>query len=117
MTQETLSAQDRAALAKVREWMGEEDIIDPSLTDEERDALEYVRDLKQFYMNLFSYLAVMVILLIINLLTGPGYLWVIWPALGWGIGVFFHALATFDAFNFFNKDWERRQVEKRLNRK
>ncbi len=120
MTKESLSPEDRAALAKMREWMKYDDdgyIIDPSLNDEEREALEYVRDIKSFYSNLFWYLGMMAILLVINLMTNPEYLWVIWPALGWGIGVIFHGLSVFEIFSPFGAEWERKQVQKRLRKK
>ena len=48
-----------------------------------------------FYMHLFVYIGVNILLVIINLLTSPQYIWFIWPLLGWGIGVFFHALGVF----------------------
>jgi transcriptional regulator with XRE-family HTH domain len=88
-----------------------------NMTEDEKDALEYVRDLKGFYSNLASYLIFITFLLIINLATNPGYLWVIWPALGWGIGVAIHGMNVFEVTNFFGQDWERKQVEKRLGRK
>ena len=40
----------------------------------------------------------------------------IWVALGWGIGVLAHGLGVFGKFPFFNAEWERKQVEKRLGR-
>ena len=88
-----------------------------NMTEDEKDALEYVRDLKGFYSNLASYVIFIIFLLGVNLMTSPGYLWVIWPALGWGIGVAIHGLNVFELSNFFGSDWERRQVEKRLGRK
>ncbi len=115
----TLSEADRAALAKMHEWMQYDDMgyyVDPNLNSEERAALEYVRDIKAFYVNLWSYLIVMAGLLAVNLLTNPGYLWVLWPALGWGIGVLMHGLTVFEVFPFYSPDWERRQVEKRLRK-
>ena len=40
------------------------------------------------------YLSVMVLLVAIWLMTTPGgYFWPMWPALGWGIGVFAHGSA------------------------
>ncbi len=116
----TLTNEDRAALEKMREWMQYEDkgyYTDPSLKSDERAALEYVRDIKAFYINLWSYLIVMGFLLAINLLTDPSYIWVVWPALGWGIGVLMHGLTVFEMFSFFSADWERKQVEKRLRKK
>ncbi|UTA49685.1 2TM domain-containing protein [Simiduia sp. 21SJ11W-1] len=88
-----------------------------TMTEEEKDALEYVRDLKGFYSNLTSYCVFITFLLILNLLTNPEYLWVVWPALGWGIGVAIHGLNVFEVTNFFGQDWERKQVEKRLGKK
>ena len=38
-----------------------------------------------------TYLAVMALLVVIWALTGMGYFWPVWPALGWGIGVLSHA--------------------------
>ncbi|MBL4807291.1 MAG: helix-turn-helix domain-containing protein [Rhodobacteraceae bacterium] len=119
MPSDTLSNDDRAALAQVREWMKYDNsstAIDPSLSDEEQDAMEYVRDIKSFYSNLGSYVVMLVILLVINLLTSPGYLWVVWPALGWGIGVVFHGLSVFEIFSPMGSRWEKRQIEKRLRR-
>lgn len=115
----TLTDDDRAALAKMREWMQYEDkgyYTDPSLNSSERAALEYVRDIKAFYINFWSYIIVMAVLLVINLLTGPGYIWVVWPALGWGLGVLMHGLTVFEHFSFFGAEWERKQVEKRLRK-
>ena len=48
-----------------------------------------------FYRHLSVYLAVSVLLVIINLSASPGYLWVQWPLLGWGIAVLLHALSVF----------------------
>jgi len=114
----TLTDEDRAALAKMREWMQYDDgyYTDPNLNSEEREALEYVRDIKSFYINFLTYVIVMAALLVINLLTGPDYIWVVWPALGWGIGVLVHGLSVFELFSVFGTDWERKQVEKRLRK-
>jgi hypothetical protein len=46
------------------------------------------------YIHLAIYVAVNLLLLLINLLTSPGYLWFLWPLLGWGLGIAIHALAT-----------------------
>lgn len=47
-----------------------------------------------FYYHLAIYLFLNLFLLIINLMTSPGYLWVIWPLMGWGIGVFLHGISA-----------------------
>ncbi|HXQ20397.1 MAG TPA: ATP-binding protein [Candidatus Acidoferrales bacterium] len=47
-----------------------------------------------FYSHLMSYLGVIAFLALINLMT-TRYPWFIWPALGWGIGLFSHYMAVF----------------------
>lgn len=89
----------------------------PDLTSEEREAMEYVRDIKSFYMHAAMYGAVMVLLMIINLATSPGYFWAIWPMLGWGIGIAAHGLSVFEVVDLFGRDWEKRQIEKRMGRR
>ena len=48
-----------------------------------------------FYVHLSIYIVVNVLLVFINLTTSNSYLWFIWPLMGWGIGVFIHALLVF----------------------
>jgi len=50
-----------------------------------------------FYKHLAVYLAVGILLVVINFLTSPGSFWVIWPVLGWGIAVVIHAVSVFGA--------------------
>jgi signal transduction histidine kinase len=47
-----------------------------------------------FWGHLMTYLAVIAFLALINFLT-TRYPWFVWPALGWGIGVFSHWMAVF----------------------
>jgi transcriptional regulator with XRE-family HTH domain len=84
---------------------------------EEILALKHVRKLKGFYIHLAQYVMVMSALLVINLITRPQHVWVVWPALGWGIGILFHALRVFERWSPFGAQWEKAQVEKRLGRK
>ncbi len=86
------------------------------LSVEEEKAVLYVRGIKGFYNHLIKYLIVIFCLLVLNVIKSPHYLWVFWPALGWGIGVLFHGLKVFEVFNFFGPDWEKRQIEKRITR-
>lgn len=105
----------------VTELRQEDDIMTEAKTptrisDEEERVIEYVRDLKGFYTHLTSYVLVMLVLFVINLVFTPGYIWAFWAALGWGIGILVHGLNVFELINWFGfgPDWERRQVEKRL---
>ena len=91
--------------------------VSQNVSADETLALAHVRKIKGFYVHLATYVIIIGFLLIVNLLTYPRYLWVGWSALGWGIGLSFHALRVFDKVPFLNGDWERRQVEKYLGRK
>ena len=49
----------------------------------------------RFYRHLTIYIAVCVLLMIINFSTSTEYLWFIWPLMGWGFAVLLHALRVF----------------------
>ena len=61
-----------------------------------------------YWGHLGSYVIVIGALLIINLLTSADYLWVVWPALGWGIGLAFHSWNTFGPN--FGEEWKDRKA-------
>ena len=48
-----------------------------------------------FYVHLASYIGVIALLFVINMLTSPTKPWFVWPAFGWGIGVFSHYMGVF----------------------
>src|SRR6185295_10040167 len=48
-----------------------------------------------FVAHLVSYLSVIGLLAFINLVTTPMRPWFLWPAFGWGIGIFCHWMAVF----------------------
>jgi len=93
--------------------MGSETLI----TENEKTVIDQVRAIKGFYSHLITYLLVIAVLFIINLITDSSYIWAWWPALGWGIGIINHALNAFEVFNLFGAKWEKKQIEKRLGRK
>lgn len=74
-------------------------------------AKERVDKLKGFYANLISYCTVIPVLIIINLGTS-GFQWFWFPMLGWGIGLFFHALEAFG----YGKAWEERKIREILEK-
>jgi signal transduction histidine kinase len=47
-----------------------------------------------FYIHLMTYLGVIAFLALINLMS-TGYPWFLWPAFGWGMGIFSHYMAVF----------------------
>ncbi len=79
-------------------------------------AKKRVEEIKGFYGNLTSYIAVNCVLFIINIATSPEYLWFFWPMLGWGIGVLFHALKVFNYIPFLGKDWEERKIKELMEK-
>ena len=48
-----------------------------------------------FRYHLIVYLLVNAGLVVINVVTGPGTLWFLWPALGWGVGLAVHGMVTY----------------------
>jgi hypothetical protein len=69
------------------------------MNDFEPDTLARARQRAQvkleFYKHVWLYLTVIAALGVLNLTTGPGYLWFLWPAAGWGIGIIAHAINVF----------------------
>lgn len=97
----------------------QETVMDTStnLTEKEIEVIEHVKDIKDFYSHLINYGLVVGAFFILNILTSPEYIWAWWVAIGWGIGVISHGLSVFEITSFFGADWEKKQIEKRLNKK
>ena len=49
----------------------------------------------KFYRHLIIYIAVCILLIIINLSVSPDYFWFRWPLMGWGLAVLLHTLKVF----------------------
>jgi len=74
-------------------------------------AKERVEELKNFYSHITAYTIVIVGLAALNYFAdGWRYIWFLWVAFGWGIGIISHAISTFNLNPFFNKDWENRKI-------
>lgn len=114
---ETLSALAAVFEVDVSTLSTEAPMYTPNeLSKEERQAIRYVRDLKAFYSHAATYAVVIFGLFVINLFTGISTPWFIWPMLGWGVGVAAHGLSVFEVMSLFSPDWEKREIEKRLER-
>ncbi|MDT0630890.1 2TM domain-containing protein [Rubrivirga litoralis] len=61
----------------------------------ETDARRQARRERAFYAHLAKFAVTMAVLVTVNLLTSPGYLWFFWPLLGWGFGLTKHAASVF----------------------
>ena len=60
---------------------------DPALR---ASAVKRLKDKADFRIHLTVYVAVIGFLTAIWLVTGAGYFWPIWPAMGWGLGLGLH---------------------------
>jgi hypothetical protein len=102
---------------------------DRELTAEQREALE--REIERqirakasrkvfvrlgFMWHLAMYFIIIVGLTVINLTHSPNYLWVLWVAGGWGLGVLIHAFATF-TMGGITDDMIRTEIERERQRR
>ncbi|MFB3387898.1 2TM domain-containing protein [Flavobacterium sp. LAR06] len=92
--------------------------MEPDYNEERRyhQAQKKVKEIKDFYQHLTVFTLITIILLVVNLMTSPEYLWFIWCILGWGVGVLFHGLKAFGVSPFFNKEWEERKIREFLEK-
>lgn len=67
--------------------------VDKAVAREEAKKLLQLR--MSFGIHLVSYVLVISILVMINLAQSPDRLWVLWPAIGWGIGVIAHGATAY----------------------
>lgn len=65
-----------------------------------------------FYVHAAVYALVNTLLIIINLVVVPGFLWFLFPLIGWGIGLTMHYLFAVRFEQGATKDWQAR-VEQR----
>ncbi|WP_435622797.1 2TM domain-containing protein [Flagellimonas sp.] len=76
-----------------------------------------VDQMRKFYNNLTSYILVISGLAALNYyIDGWSYMWFLWAAFGWGIGLTFHAIRTFNLNPFFGKDWEERKIKEYMDK-
>ena len=74
-----------------------------------RSAKERVDCLRAFYSNLFFYLLIIPLLGWLNYKT-TSFPWVLFPAIGWGIGLAAHAVRAFGLNPLFGRNWEKRKI-------
>lgn len=86
----------------------------PQVSSDEREAMEYVKGVKEFYSHLGMYFVFAVVFSLSFGLDNP---MIFWGVTGWGIGLIIHGLNAFEVINVFKPNWERRMIEKRLGRK
>jgi 2TM domain-containing protein len=79
------------------------------------EARRRVKKVKGFYSNFSSWLVFSTVFIFLNLNTGGIAMWAIFPIMGWGIGVLFHAIRVF-GIPGLGKNWEERMIERELDR-
>lgn len=88
-------------------------VMETSYTEKEESyykAQKKVEDIKGFYGHVFSYVIIITGLIVINLATYPAYLWFLYPAAGWGIGLLMHSVYVFNFLPFLGKEWEENKI-------
>ena len=60
-----------------------------------REKAKNMQFMQSFWIHLATYVFVIGLLTAINLAAKPEDIWVLWPAIGWGIGVAAHGMTAF----------------------
>ena len=85
-----LGISDEALLHAVAERLESERARSEAAAEEEEKAEQRRQAWLGWRVHLASYVAVMTGLLLLDLVTGGGIDWVVYPAIGWGIGLLVH---------------------------
>jgi hypothetical protein len=94
---DTEEFEERTAAALSARTRGELDSVLadlPRMRDPRRAEARRAAARRGFEEHLRTYVMVMALLVAIWALTGMGYFWPVWPALGWGIGILSHGASV-----------------------
>lgn len=80
-------------------------------------AFAHVRRIKRFYNHAIQFAVGVGAMAVVNYATNPRYPWVLWVVVCWGSALVVHGLQAFEKLPFLTAAWERRQVEKYMERK
>lgn len=81
------------------------------------EAQKRVKELREFYNHLFTFIVINILLAGINYYTNEwAYPWFLWATFGWGIGLAFDAMKTFRLNPVFNKEWEERKIREYMEK-
>ncbi len=79
------------------------------------EAKRRVRRIRRFYSHFTAWIIFSIFFVFLNITTGGPEFWAIFPIMGWGIGVLFHAISVF-GLPGLGKDWEERLIEREMER-
>ncbi len=102
----------------------ERDDYPPGMPEREITIRRRVHRIAEFYQHLLIYVLVIGLLTAVNAYTiyngsQPSKWfswWVMWPAMGWGIGVLTHGISVLSVWGFFSHEWEDRKVKELMER-
>ena len=69
-----------------------------------------------FYRHLYSFIAVNIIFIVMNLVFSPGELWFYWVTIFWGIGLVTHFLKVFVFNKKMDEGYRDRMIEKEMEK-
>lgn len=75
-----------------------------------RKAKKRINKIKSFYSHAIIYAIVILLLVLLNFYT-TDFPWVVFPALGWGVGLLAHGLCTFGHNLVLGTNWEERKIK------
>lgn len=76
-----------------------------------QNAKKKAREIRSFYINLSLFCMLIPVIIGINLYFVPQFHWFWLSILGWGTGLAFHGLATFNFRPFVKSNWEERKIQ------
>ncbi|AOE50345.1 helix-turn-helix domain-containing protein [Kangiella sediminilitoris] len=82
------------------------------VSDEEADAMQYVKGLKDFYGHVIFYIIFSVIFILTGRISE-----MLFPWGAWSFVLLVHGLQAHEVINILNINWEKKMVEKRLKKK
>jgi transcriptional regulator with XRE-family HTH domain len=96
-------------------------IPDTLATEDELEAIEYVKGVREFYMHAWMFAVFTVVFsLAFGLKFGfddPKVRFMLLAFGGWFVGLIVHGLAAYEVIRFLGPKWERALIERRLGRK
>ncbi len=87
----------------------------PITAQQERDAIDYVQNLKGFHMNWIAFVVIVPCLYVFNIQVTPDDIWIMWVIVPWALAIGFHAILLFGMFHIFGAKWEQRQFQNRIS--
>ncbi len=74
-----------------------------------------VDEIRGFYIHCATYCIVNFGLFCINYFFTPGHYWVIWPMLGWGIGLLMNGLSLLKN-GLWGENWKERKIKELMEK-